>query len=260
MLLENQTQQDIISLLGYKQPWRGNFQRIIERQKKYGRPIIETGKINNKKVYSIELPEHLYEVPEGFILIKDNLTLEEAGEYLHYTYQSMKSAWNTLEKRQLNNFDRAVIKYYDLLNKTKIAIAEKPSPKNSDLPNEEWKTYPQNNEYEVSNLGRLRNSVTKEIYNGYQNNKGYIVITSNQYLMHRLVLSTFDPREDADNLFVDHINGKRNDNRLENLRWVSPIENNHYRDENLITIGELLAQKIIKCGYENVYETLSQLS
>lgn len=92
MLYENMTQEEITKMLGYKQPYKGNFKKIIERQKKYGKPIIETGKINGKKVYSIELPEHLYELPEGFILIKDNLTLEEAGEYLNYTYQSMKSA------------------------------------------------------------------------------------------------------------------------------------------------------------------------
>ena len=259
MLHENMTQKEITKMLGYKQPFTGNFKRVIERQAKYGKIITETGRQNGKKIYSIELPEHLYELPAGFILIKDNLTLKEAGEYLHYTHQSMRSSWDTLQQRQLENFDRAIIKYYDLLNEIKIAIAEKPSPKNQNLPNEEWKTT-ENVNYEVSNLGRVRNSVTKEILNGYKNSKGYIAVTKNQYLIHRLVKSTFDPRKDSEHLFVDHINGKRDDNRLENLRWVSPTKNNYYRDENFIPIGELLAEKIIECGYEKVFETLSQLN
>jgi len=261
MLYENMTQQDIIKLLGYSQPWKGNFKRIIERQAKFGKIITETGKDKqtNKKLYSINLPDELYSIPPGFTLIKDNLTLAEAGEYLHYTYESMKSAWDTLIKRQLENFDRAVIKYYDLLNQTKIAIAEKPSPKNQDLQNEEWKTLIENKEYEISNYGRLRKKITKEIIKGYENNQGYIVATKQQYLIHRLVKNTFDPREDSKELFVDHINGKRNDNRLKNLRWVSPTKNSYYRDENLTNIGELLATQIKKYGYDTIFNTLKQL-
>lgn len=262
MLYENMTQEDIINLLGYKQPWRGNFKKIIERQAKFNKIITETGrdKQTRKKLYSINIPDELYTIPEDFILVKDDLTLQEAGEYLHYTYESMKTSWETMQKRQLNNFDRLIIKYYDLLNKTKIAIAEKPSPKNQDLPNEQWKECPLNNLYEVSNQGRLRVKLTKEIINGYQNNNGYIIATKNQWLIHRLVKMTFDPRKDSKELFVDHINGKRNDNRLENLRWVSPTKNSYYRDKNFTPIGELLAQKIIECGYEKVFETLSQLN
>lgn len=45
------------------------------------------------------------------------------------------------------------------------------------------------------------------------------------YRVHRLVMLTFIGKSD---LFVDHINNIPNDNRLENLRYVTPKENVHH--------------------------------
>lgn len=41
----------------------------------------------------------------------------------------------------------------------------------------------------------------------------------------RLLLLTFRPREDSRYLVVDHVNCKKNDDRLENLEWVTGTEN-----------------------------------
>lgn len=38
---------------------------------------------------------------------------------------------------------------------------------------------------------------------------------------HRLILATFNPVEGWEQLEVNHINGNKLDNRLENLEWVS---------------------------------------
>ena len=42
---------------------------------------------------------------------------------------------------------------------------------------------------------------------------------------HRLILATFNPIEGWEQLEVNHINGDKLDNRLENLEWVSTQEN-----------------------------------
>jgi hypothetical protein len=44
--------------------------------------------------------------------------------------------------------------------------------------------------------------------------------------IHRLVAMKFLPRVEGKDV-VDHINGKRDDNRVENLRWATVTENNH---------------------------------
>jgi len=45
-------------------------------------------------------------------------------------------------------------------------------------------------------------------------------------LLHRLVAQAFIPNDDPENKTqVDHINGNRVDFRVDNLRWVTPIEN-----------------------------------
>lgn len=46
-----------------------------------------------------------------------------------------------------------------------------------------------------------------------------------QVLVHRLVLSAFSPIENSENYDVNHKNGNKLDNRLENLEWCTHSEN-----------------------------------
>ena len=130
-----------------------------------------------------------------------------------------------------------------------------------ELEGEEWKTLFFNNNYEVSNLGRLRNKKTKIIAKGSIKKNGYVQVSvdNQNYRLHRLVLQTWCPNEDYEELTVDHINGNRSDNRLENLRWATQEENNAYM---LIHRGELnkeLTRLLSKYSYEQVLQMLQQL-
>ena len=62
---------------------------------------------------------------------------------------------------------------------------------------------------------------------GSYDKDGYLItmINKKRYRVHRLVAETF--LENIDNKpFVDHINRLRDDNNIENLRWVTQQENN----------------------------------
>lgn len=100
--------------------------------------------------------------------------------------------------------------------------------------------------YQVSNLGRVRSldrwiisrNGVRRFFKGIvmkpQTDKdGYSVVnfhtTKGSHLLkiHRLVASAFIPNKD-NKPCIDHIDGVRNNNRVDNLRWCTYVENNNY--------------------------------
>jgi hypothetical protein len=61
------------------------------------------------------------------------------------------------------------------------------------------------------------------------------------------------------NIQIDHINGIRTDNRLENLRPLTSVENIQQRDENQSRIKSLTTELILKFGYEETEKKLKKL-
>lgn len=86
-----------------------------------------------------------------------------------------------------------------------------------------------NNKYEVSNLGNVRSSKTLKKLKPLIN-KGYKVvgiIENNQRktrTIHRLVAKAFIPNP-QNKREVNHIDGNKNNNCIDNLEWVTPKEN-----------------------------------
>ena len=98
--------------------------------------------------------------------------------------------------------------------------------------NEIWKAIEDYPNYEVSNLGNVRNKKTKRVLRPAKLNTGYLQVrikdSTGVYRgrnIHRLAMITFNPVENMDDLQVDHIDFNRQNNCLENLRWLTPTEN-----------------------------------
>lgn len=141
----------------------------------------------------------------------------------------------------------------------------------TDLEGELWKKYPIFPRYSVSNLGRFRNDETGRILKQRVragNNQGYceIVLTINKETkkkhhvrLHRAVMIAFAPIENYEDYQVDHINGIKTDNRLENLRWTSNLTNNAYKNINREKINNRINELLQKYGYEKLLEKLQEL-
>lgn len=125
---------------------------------------------------------------------------------------------------------------------------------------EVWKKLPMAPGYQISNYGRVKHPkggiLKGTIHRGYVRTH---IKDFGQVPNHRLVMLAFHPIENAENYVVDHINGIKNDNRVENLRWVFQSENMIFCDENNTELKELLAQLIQKYGYEDAKKQLESL-
>jgi hypothetical protein len=95
-----------------------------------------------------------------------------------------------------------------------------------------WKKIKQNENYSINENGEIRNDNTNKILTAHVNSgNGYVCIDlycnnkRTKYCVHRLLAEAFLPNPE-NKPCIDHIDGNRQNNALENLRWATYSENN----------------------------------
>jgi hypothetical protein len=115
-----------------------------------------------------------------------------------------------------------------------------------------WEEY-----YHISNRGYIISKRTGIVLKHSISNNGYYCVSiykkdnlGEVHRVHRLVAQTFIIQPESDKkLVVDHINGNKKDNRVDNLRYCTDSENtsNAYRTGNLKPTG---CKKVHKLDYD----------
>lgn|SRR5699024_1131338 len=114
-----------------------------------------------------------------------------------------------------------------------------------------WKKIQRNDNYSINEQGDVRNDNTGHIKSPFMNNQNnYFMVDlyrnnkSEKVPIHRLVAEAFIPNPE-NKLTVDHKDGNRHNNSLENLRWATYGEQNSRFD----TIG-VRSESVIVNRYE----------
>ncbi len=117
---------------------------------------------------------------------------------------------------------------------------------------EEWRDVPEHSGYQISNLGRFksldraitgRHGIVKgKIIRSYPTVKGYLQVRFNNgktyttKSVHRLVAMAFIPNPENKSQ-INHKNGIKSDNRVENLEWCTQFENMRHAFDTGLKVG-----------------------
>jgi hypothetical protein len=211
--------------------------------------ISNKGRVKNDKNYLMKF--YLSETGRYILTLYKTVDKErvakkiEVDRYLMYTFNPVENMLEMIIIHKNNDlldniYENLVYKLRNEFRKPKIRLIQTEEmkaiqdakEKEIDYKNEEWRYIEGSDDQYVSDFGRVKNSAGLRILN--QDDAGYknIAITMNgdriHFLVHRLVSIVFNPIPDMDDLIVNHKNGIKDDNKLQNLEWCTPSKNRQH--------------------------------
>lgn len=118
------------------------------------------------------------------------------------------------------------------------------------LPNEEWRPVFNFSQYLVSNYGRIMNGYTKQLLKPALKSAGYYQVSlwkngkGSTKDLHQIILQSFYPDESLEGYVINHKDGNKKNNRLNNLEKIT------YQENNLHAVYQIKTHKCAKPVYQ----------
>lgn len=125
---------------------------------------------------------------------------------------------------------------------------------------ENWKTIPGYENYAISDKGNVKSMRFDRILKPANSDAGYLYVNlvanklTKSTAVHRLVIENFTSVKPDENYVVDHIDGNKNNNLVENLQWVSIKENTTRYYNNFDKKSEILRLHKEGLNYKAIQE------
>lgn len=139
-----------------------------------------------------------------------------------------------------HNFHVSNLEWATAAENSKHACASGLTPRGSqianrfieNLPDEEWRVVANYSQYVVSNKGRIMNIFTKRLLKPAVKPAGYLQVhlwkngKGATKDIHQIVYQSFFPGENLEGYVINHIDGNKQNNTLDNLEKITHQENN----------------------------------
>lgn len=145
-----------------------------------------------------------------------------SAEDLAYIETQAKNGTGCKEIGETLGVSPSAIKH--VLSRREITFCRKPVVP---IPGEIWKECPNIPDIQVSDQGRLMRTSSQSIIDGYVTSGGYLTADISgvgTFSAHRLIAQTFLPNPE-NKPEVNHKDGCKTHNAVNNLEWVTPTEN-----------------------------------
>lgn len=171
-------------------------------------------------------------VAETFIPNPENKPIVNHLDGDTHNYHRSNLEWATAKENSKHAANSGLLKKSD---QTKIYLND------YIIPNEIWTQIPGYNNYKISNYGRIVNITNNTLKRTPLDNNGYPHVNlwekgkNKTFQVHKLEYMAFNLEENINNKVVNHIDGDKTNNNLNNLELITYAENNFHAEYKINT-------------------------